>query len=116
MWVSTIVAVCLIPISCAEKFPPPMAPNNQSDPEVFFAGTDVSPFGDDDYPDVGNGTEEGLNTTICSDFSGGGDITTICQFWLQGVMLFVVGILGIGGNSVSLDLFDGALALHLNIR
>jgi len=59
-----------------------------------------------DFPVGENDTEdENLNmTTICSDFSGGGDFTTICQFWLQGVILFVVGLFGICGNSVSRSL------------
>lgn len=63
---------------------------------AIFVTDEMTSF---DNPD--NGMDGSMNTTICSNLTGG-DLTSICRFWLQGVILFVVGLFGIVGNSVSL--------------
>jgi hypothetical protein len=66
----------------------------------LVTSTDTSrtiPFASNNYD---NANDDNLNTTICSDLSGG-DLTTFCRFWVQGVLLFVVGLFGVVGNSVS---------------
>jgi len=104
MFEVVLLALLLLPIDLADQVPK-MNPHSESIMDLDEVNSSSSiypnmlnPFGQDD-PD--NGTdEEGMNTTICSDFSAG-DLTTICRFWLQGVVLFIVGLFGIIGNSVS---------------
>jgi len=55
---------------------------------------------EENYLVNGTGNEE-MNTTICSNFTAS-NLTSICRFWLQGVVLFIVGLFGIIGNSVSI--------------
>ena len=69
------------------------------------ASIDDSWSGDISNDKISDGEEEAdfdeeANSTLCSNLSSN-DFSNGCQFWMQGVLLCVVGLGGVLGNSVS---------------
>lgn len=103
---AAFLAVLLIQINHADQFqrtlafpkiPPDSNNLTKDNPDAIYVVDDMIPFEGNEYDNPESEMEGGMNTTICSDLSGG----DLCRLWLQGVLLFVVGLFGIVGNSVS---------------
>ena len=79
--------------------------NSTNDDFSSEASIDDSWLSDLSNDDVTNNNdvadfEEETNSTLCSNLLSN-DFSNGCQFWMQGVLLCVVGFGGVVGNSVS---------------
>ena len=115
---SMIVALFILLVAMPGLF----AEDDNSTKDVFSldASIDDNWFADiaaannnngDNDDDEGEDFDDETNSTLCSNLSSN-DFSNGCQFWMQGVLLCVVGFGGVIGNSVMFLCF---LSQRINI-